>query len=65
MSSENENSIISAEQILSNKLTIIPLSSRPIFPGIFTPLMISASEDVKVIEEAYEQDGFIDRKSVV
>lgn len=55
----NENSIISTDQILPNKLTIIPLSGRPIFPGIFTPLMISAPDDVKVVEEAYEKEGFI------
>ena len=55
----NENSIISTDQLLPNKLTLIPLAGRPIFPGIFTPLMISSSDDVKVVEEAYEKEGFI------
>ncbi len=55
----NENSIISTDQLLPNKLTLIPLAGRPIFPGIFTPLMISSAEDVKVVEEAYEKEGFI------
>ena len=59
MTDNNENSIIATDQILPNKLTIIPLSGRPIFPGIFTPLMISSAEDVKVVEEAYEKEGFI------
>ena len=54
-----ENSIIPAEQILPNKLTIIPLQGRPIFPGIFTPLMISSNDDVHVAEEAYGKDGFV------
>ena len=54
-----ENSIISTDQILPNKLTLIPLAGRPIFPGIFTPLMISSNDDVKVVEEAYEKEGFI------
>ena len=54
-----ENSIISTEQILPNKLTLIPLAGRPIFPGIFTPLMINSNEDVKVVEDAYENEGFI------
>ncbi len=40
------------------KLNIIPLSGRPIFPGIFTPLMINAPEDVKVAENAFESDGY-------
>ena len=54
----NENSIISADQLLPNKLTLIPLAGRPIFPGIFTPLMINSADDVKVVEEAYTlEDG--------
>ncbi len=55
----DENSIISTENILPEKLLLIPLQSRPIFPGIFTPLMINAPEDVRVIEKAYEEGGFI------
>ncbi len=55
----NENSIISSDQLLPNKLTLIPLAGRPIFPGIFTPLMINSADDVKVVEEAYENEGFI------
>ena len=54
-----ENSIIPTDQILPNKLTLIPLAGRPIFPGIFTPLMINSNDDVKVVEEAYENEGFI------
>ena len=63
----NDNTIIPSNQLLPNKLVIIPLANRPIFPGIFTPLMINAAEDIKVVEKAYEEDGFIgiDRKSVV
>lgn len=53
------NSIVPSEQALPEKLTIIPLQGRPIFPGIFTPLMINAVDDVKIVEESYEKDGFI------
>ena len=55
----DENLIVSSDNFLPNKLTIIPLTSRPIFPGIFTPLMIDAPEDVKIIEESCDKDGFI------
>ncbi|MBQ5490755.1 MAG: endopeptidase La [Treponema sp.] len=50
-----------AEQQFPNKLYLIPIAGRPIFPGIFTPLMISNNnaEDAKVVEDAYEGDGFI------
>ncbi len=48
-----------AKEVLPNKLYIIPIGGRPIFPGVFTPLMINNAEDTKVIEEAYKNDGYI------
>ena len=55
----SETEIIPIDQVLPNKLPIIPLSGRPIFPGIFTPIMIGNTEDVKVIEEAISGDGMV------
>jgi ATP-dependent Lon protease len=55
----SETEIIPIDQILPNKLPLIPLSGRPIFPGIFTPIMIGNTEDVKVIEEALSNDGMV------
>lgn len=54
-----QSAILPADQLLPNKLFIIPLQGRPIFPGIFTPLMISSPEDTKVIEQASGSDGYI------
>ena len=54
-----EQTIVPIEQLLPNKLFLIPLMGRPIFPGIFTPVMINNPDDVKVVEEAYSGDGFI------
>jgi ATP-dependent Lon protease len=54
-----EKNIIPADQILPNKLFIIPLNGRPIFPGIFTPLMISGQEDMEVINKSMESNGLI------
>lgn len=51
--------ILPADQSLPVKLLLIPLQGRPIFPGIFTPLMINSPEDTKVIDEAYSGDGYI------
>jgi len=53
------NSIVPGDQMLPEKLTIVPLAGRPVFPGIFTPLMINAPDDVKAVEEAYNKEGFI------
>jgi ATP-dependent Lon protease len=54
-----QEEIIPVEQALPNKLLLIPLSGRPIFPGIFTPLMINSQDDDKVVERAYEENGFL------
>ncbi len=54
-----DNIIVSADQQLPNKLSIVPLQSWPIFPGIFTPLMVTNPEDIKVAEEAYDKEGYI------
>ena len=51
--------IVPADSVLPNKLPIIPLQARPIFPGIFTPLMINSSEDIKTVDQAYSSDGHI------
>lgn len=57
----NEKEILGlpAETQLPLKLNILPIGGRPIFPGIFTPLMINNSEDIKVIEDSLAGDGFI------
>ena len=57
----NEKEILGlpAETQLPLKLNILPIGGRPIFPGIFTPLMINNSEDIKVIENSLAGDGFI------
>ncbi len=53
------NSIIPIEQMLPGRLFLVPLSGHPMFPGIFTPLMISPGDDTKTIEKAFDGDGFI------
>lgn len=56
---EKDGELITTDQILPDKLVIIPLQGRPIFPGIFTPLMVTASNDSKIVETNYNKDGFI------
>jgi ATP-dependent Lon protease len=57
--SSGSKEILPADQTLPVKLLLIPLQGRPIFPGIFTPLMINSSDDTKVIEESYAGDGYV------
>ena len=54
-----EKEITTVDQVLPNRLLLIALNGRPIFPGIFTPLMVNTAEDLNVIERAYESDGLI------
>jgi ATP-dependent Lon protease len=51
--------IVPAESNLPNKLRIIPLSGKPIYPGIITPLMLNSPDDLQVIEEALETDSLL------
>lgn len=51
--------IIPIEDLLPQNLIIISLRGRPIFPGIFTPLIVNEEGDVKAIRQAYNGDGFI------
>lgn len=55
----SDRQIIPADQILPNKLFIMPLSGKPIFPGIFTPVMIQSGEDIEVIDRAMSGDSMI------
>ncbi len=55
----SSNLVIPADKILPNKLNIIALMGKPIFPGIFTPLVLPAGKDVEIIEKAIEGDSYI------
>lgn len=54
-----DRQIVPADQILPNKLLIIPLIGKPIFPGIFTPMMIASADDIALIEQAMSSDNLI------
>jgi ATP-dependent Lon protease len=55
----SEQSVVPIDQILPHKLPLVALMGRPIFPGIFTPIMIGNPMDVKVIDEAVAGDALI------
>jgi ATP-dependent Lon protease len=47
------------DQLLPPRLPLVALMGRPIFPGIFTPIMIGNPPDVRVVEDAVSRDGLI------
>ncbi|MCK5155775.1 MAG: endopeptidase La [Spirochaetales bacterium] len=54
-----EQGILPIDQILPNRLFVIPLTGNPIFPGIFTPLLIESTDDIAVVEKSLEHDNMI------
>lgn len=54
-----DNEIIPIDQILPNKLPVITLVGRPIFPGIFTPIMIANPPDIQIVDQAMTADGMV------
>jgi ATP-dependent Lon protease len=51
--------IVPIDQLLPNKLPLVALMGRPIFPGIFTPIMIGNPVDVRVIDDAVSGDALV------
>ena len=54
-----DNEIIPIDLILPAKIPIIPLMGKPIFPGIFTPIMVGNGDDVGTVDEAMQADGIV------
>lgn len=55
----DETQILPADQVLPNRLRIIALNGKPIFPGLFTPLMINSPEDLETVQQALDGDKHI------
>jgi ATP-dependent Lon protease len=55
----SDQSVVPIDQILPNKLPLVALMGRPIFPGIFTPIMIGNPTDVKVVDDAVAGDALV------
>jgi ATP-dependent Lon protease len=55
----DEKQIIPTTQVLPPKLNILPMTGTPVFPGIFTPLMVAGEREVELIEHIMAEHGFI------
>jgi ATP-dependent Lon protease len=55
----SESGILPIDQLLPNRLLVLPLTGNPIFPGIFTPLLIESEDDIAVIDKSMQQDNMI------
>ena len=51
--------IIPADQVLPVKLHILPITGKPFFPGIFTPMLIASEAAVETVDLALQGDSFL------
>ncbi len=54
-----ENQILPVEDALPPDLFLLPIKSRPIFPGIVTPLLVPSGKFSNSIEEILKSNGFV------
>jgi len=54
-----EQVLVTVDQILPEKLHIIPLRSRPVFPGMVTPLVISSGDLTEQLEQILKNTNFL------
>jgi len=55
----DQTQIIPTTQVLPPKLNILPITASPVFPGIFTPLMVAGERDVELVERIMTEHGFV------
>ena len=51
--------LVSMDKVLPPKIFVIPMKTRPVFPGIFMPLIIEEEKYKRTIEKALETEGFV------
>lgn len=52
--------LVVVSEILPEKLTILPITPRPIFPNLFAPLTFSGQQFIEAIKEAVEKnEGYL------
>ncbi|TYB31345.1 MAG: endopeptidase La [Candidatus Mcinerneyibacterium aminivorans] len=54
-----KSKIVKANEVLPNRLFILPLKSRPIFPGIVAPITVSDEDMKEMIDDIMERDHLI------
>ncbi|PJZ55608.1 endopeptidase La [Leptospira barantonii] len=59
LSGIDENPIIPLDSILPPELFLIPIKSRPVFPGIITPLIVPSGKFAKAVEESIKGNSFL------
>ena len=58
MASE-ETAIVQSDAALPLKLLILPVRDKPLFPGVFSPLILHDSYSINIVEQAIKLDGLL------
>lgn len=53
----SEQQIVPSDLGLPNKIRLLPLGGKPIFPGIFIPMMITGEAETRTVEAALASDN--------
>ncbi|MBN2324642.1 MAG: endopeptidase La [Spirochaetes bacterium] len=56
---EEGTTLVSMDKLLPSKVLVIPMKSRPVFPGIFMPLIIDGEKYKRTVDKSLETDGFV------
>ncbi len=53
------DSMLEEPRIMPSNIFILPLTQRPLFPGLFTPLLVTGEKDAEIIQKAIEHGGLL------
>lgn len=59
MRTMHDNELIPAQLTLPVRLPVVALLNKPVFPGIFLPMMVNTPSDLRAVELSEENGGFI------
>lgn len=54
-----ETALARADTLLPSTLFVIPVQTSPVFPGMFSPLVLSKPELIETVEEAMQNRGLV------
>ncbi|UCB45907.1 MAG: endopeptidase La [Spirochaetota bacterium] len=56
---EDAKTLVALGKVLPPKVFVVPMKARPVFPGIFMPLIIEGEKYKKTVEKVLETDGYM------
>lgn len=54
-----DGNLIALDELLPNEVFLLPIKSRPVFPGIITPLVVPNGKFVAAVETSMQRDHFL------